>query len=75
MLNKLLEYIKNFYKEICNDLKQIDIVAIFTNPKLFIIFILLLLAIVIVFANLNIFFVLKGIISSLVLYFVFLWKK
>ena len=69
MLNKLLEYIKNFYKEICNDLKQIDIVAIFTNPKLFIIFILLLLAIVIVFANLNIFFVLKGIISSLVQFF------
>ena len=75
MLNKILEYIKNFLKEVGNDLKKLNILSIFTTPRLLIIAILILLAIVIVFSNLNIFLVLKGVISGLILYFVFLWRK
>lgn len=75
MLNKILEYIKNFFKEVGNDLKKLNILSIFTTPRLLIIAILILLAIVIVFSNLNIFLVLKGVISGLILYFVFLWRK
>lgn len=75
MLNKILEYIKNFFKEVGNDLKNINMLSIFTTPRLLIISILILLAIFIVFTNLNILLVLKGVISGLILYFVFLWRK
>lgn len=75
MFNKIIKCIKNFYKEICSDLKKINLLSVFTTPSLLIISILILLAIIIVFANLNTLFVLKGIITGLILYFVFLWRK
>lgn len=75
MLNKILEHIKNFFKEVGNDLKNLNILSIFTTPRLLIIAVLILLAIITVFTNLNILLVLKGVISGLILYFVFLWRK
>lgn len=75
MWHKMVESIKKFYKELCSDLKKINILAVFTTPSLLIISILLLLAIILVFANLNTLFVVKGILSGLILYFIFLWRK
>lgn len=74
MFNKLLKHIKNFCKEIYTDLKNINIMSVFTTPKLLVVCVLILLAIITVFANLNTLFVLKGLLSGLILYFVFLWR-
>lgn len=75
MFNKILTHIKKFLKEVGEDLKKIDLLSIFTTPRLLIIAVLILLAIIIVFSNLNVFLVLKGMVCGIILYFLFLWRK
>ena len=75
MFNNILESIKKFFREVLKDIKKIKFSSIFSDTRLLVICILVLLASIIVLTNMNFGLLLKGLISIIIFYFVFLWRK
>lgn len=75
MINNIISMINKFFKEVWSDLKKLPFKKVFSDTRLLVKTLLGVIAIGIIFYNLNIFAILKGLACAIVFYFVFLWRK
>ena len=75
MINNIISIIKKFFQDVWSDIKKIPFKSIFSDTRLLVITILSLIATGIIFVNLDILAILKGLLCVIIFYFVFLWRK
>lgn len=75
MFNNIFEKIENFFKEVLKDIKKIRLETIFTDAKILVPVVLIVIVGIIVAMNLDLGLILKGLGSIVVFYFIFLWRK
>lgn len=75
MINNIISIIKKFFEDVWSDIKKIPFKRVFSDTRILIITILGLIAVGIIFTNLNILAILKGLLCVAIFYFVFLWRK
>ena len=75
MINNIISIIKKFFQDVWSDIKKIPFKNIFSDTRLLVITILSLIATIVIFCNLDILAILKGLSCVLIFYFVFLWRK
>ena len=75
MLNKIKQYVSSFFKEVYSDISKINFVGLFTNTKFIIILVLAILAGIVIFTDFEILTLIKGVVATVVFYFIFMWRK
>ena len=75
MFKNISKGIKKFVREVSEDISKIDIQSLFSNPIAIIVLILAIIAVILIFTTLDITLIVKGVISVVIFYFLFVWRK
>lgn len=75
MLNNIITIIKKFFSDVWSDIKKIPFKNVFSDTRILVITILSIIAAGIIFVNLDILSIVKGLFCVIIFYFIFLWRK